>query len=397
MSLARRITMMEESPTLAVDAKAKALKAAGEPVIGFGSGEPDFATPAHIAEAASRAALLPENHHYTATTGLPQLRKAIAETTAATANVPYTADNVVVTNGGKHALYNIFMTLVDPGDEVIIPAPYWVTYPEQVKLAQGVPVIVSAGADTKFRVTVEMLERARTEKTKVLVFCSPANPTGSVYAADEVDAIARWAAANDVWIVTDEIYHKLVYGDAVFTSVPKNVPEIAERVVITSGVAKSYAMTGWRIGWSVGPAEFTQGVAKLQSQLTSNIGNISQLAAVEALTGPQDEIENMRQIFDRRRVLALKALREINGVDVIDPEGAFYVFPSFEGVLGNTIRGHKITSTLQLAEVLLDEIKVALVPGEAFGAPGYLRLSYALGEDDLVEGIGRIADFVNQG
>jgi aspartate/methionine/tyrosine aminotransferase len=289
------------------------------------------------------------------------------------------------------------MTLVDPGDEVIIPAPFWVTYPEQVKLAQGVPVIVSAGAGTEFRVSVEMLEKARTDKTKVLVFCSPANPTGSVYPADEVDAIARWAVANDVWIVTDEIYHKLVYGDAVFTSVPKNVPEIAERVVITSGVAKSYAMTGWRIGWSVGPEEFTKGVAKLQSQLTSNIGNISQLAAVEALTGPQDEIENMRQVFDRRRTLALKALREINGVDVVEPQGAFYVFPSFAGVLGKTLNGHHITSTLQLAELLLDEVKVAIVPGEAFGAPGYLRLSYALGEDDLVEGIGRIADFVNNG
>lgn len=397
MSLARRITMMEESPTLAVDAKAKALKAAGEPVIGFGSGEPDFATPAHIAEAASKAALLPENHHYTATTGLPQLRKAIADTTAKTAGLPYTADNVVVTNGGKHSLYNIFMTLVDPGDEVIIPAPFWVTYPEQVKLAQGVPVIVSAGADTSFRVSVEMLEQARTPKTKVLVFCSPANPTGSVYPAAEVDAIARWAVENDIWIVTDEIYHKLVYGDAVFTSVPKNVPEIAERVVITSGVAKSYAMTGWRIGWSVGPEEFTKGVAKLQSQLTSNIGNISQLAAVEALTGPQDEIENMRQIFDSRRVLALKSLREIEGVDVVEPEGAFYVFPSFQGVLGRTINGHHITSTMQLAELLLDEVKVAIVPGEAFGAPGYLRLSYALGEDDLVEGIGRIADFINNG
>lgn len=397
MSLAQRIRLMEESPTLAVDAKAKALKAAGEPVIGFGSGEPDFATPAHIAEAAARAALLPENHHYTATTGLPQLRKAIADTTAATAGVPYTADNVVVTNGGKHALYNIFMTLVDPGDEVIIPAPFWVTYPEQVKLAQGVPVIVSAGPETKFRVTVEMLEKARTDKTKVLVFCSPANPTGSVYSADEVNAVARWAAANDVWIVTDEIYHKLVYGDATFTSVPKNVPEIHERVVITSGVAKSYAMTGWRIGWSVGPDEFTKGVAKLQSQLTSNIGNISQLAAVEALTGPQDEIENMRQIFDRRRVLAMKALSEINGVETVEPEGAFYVFPSFQGVIGQTINGHHITSTMQLAELLLDEVKVAIVPGEAFGAPGFLRLSYALGEDDLVEGIGRIADFINKG
>ena len=382
---------MEESPTLAVDAKAKALKAAGEPVIGFGAGEPDFPTPANIVEAARAAALLPASHRYSPAGGQAALREAVAAATSASSGQSYAAADVVIANGGKHALYNIFMALLDDGDEVIVPAPYWVSYPEQIKLAGGVPVAVSTTKEQGFRATVDQLEAARTPRTKALVFVSPSNPTGAVYAPEEIAAIGAWAAANDVWVVTDEIYERLVYGDTVFASLPQVAPEAAARTIITSGVAKTYAMTGWRVGWSVAPRELSAGMAKLQSQVTSNVCNVAQAAALEALTGPQDAVEEMRTAFDRRRRLAVDALSAIPGVEVVEPTGAFYVFPSFEGVLGREIAGRMVTDTLQLAEVLLEEAKVALVPGEAFGAPGYARISYALGDDDLAEGIGRIA------
>ncbi|MEX2548852.1 MAG: pyridoxal phosphate-dependent aminotransferase [Nitriliruptoraceae bacterium] len=391
MSLARRIRDMEASPTLAVDAKAKALKAAGEPVIGFGAGEPDFPTPENIVAAAQRAAADPASHRYTPAAGQPALREAVASATAASSGMDVAANQVVITNGGKHALYNIFLTLLDPGDEVIVPAPYWVSYPEQIKLADGVPVAVSTTKETGFRASVDQLEAARTERTKALVFVSPSNPTGAVYPPAEVAAVGAWAAEHGIWVITDEIYERLVYGEASFTSLPNIAPEAAARTIITSGVAKTYAMTGWRVGWAVAPAELAGGMAKLQSQATSNVCNVAQAAALEALTGPQDAVEEMRLAFDRRRRIAVDALSAIPGVSVVEPEGAFYVFPSFEALLGGEVAGRPVGDTLQLAEVLLEEAKVALVPGEAFGAPGYARLSYALGDDDLVEGIERIA------
>ncbi|MBS3941583.1 MAG: pyridoxal phosphate-dependent aminotransferase [Actinobacteria bacterium] len=385
---------MEASPTMAVDAKAKALKAAGEPVIGFGAGEPDFPTPDHIVEAAQRAVKDPASHRYTPAAGLPALREAIVAKTAADSGLQADAAGVTVTNGGKHALYNVFMALLDPGDEVLIPAPYWVSYPEQVKLAGGVPVAVATTKETGFRASVELLEQHRTSRTKLLVFVSPSNPTGAVYPADEVAAVGRWAAEHGIWVVTDEIYQHLVYGDAAFSSLPVVAPEAADRTIVVSGVAKTYAMTGWRVGWSIAPLEVAKGINKLQSQITSNVANVSQLAVVEALTGPQDAVAEMRAAFDRRRRIAVELLSAIDGVEVVEPEGAFYVFPSFEGVLGRDLAGRRVDTTLQLADVLLDEAKVAVVPGEGFGAPGYARLSYALGDDDLAEGIGRIADFL---
>jgi aspartate/methionine/tyrosine aminotransferase len=385
---------MEASPTLAVDAKAKELKAAGEPVIGFGAGEPDFPTPPHIVAAAQRAAADPATHRYSPAAGLPALREAIAKRTLEHSGVDVDPAQITVTNGGKHALYNVFQALVDPGDEVLVPAPYWVSYPEQVKLAGGVPVAVPTTKETGFRASVELLEQHRTPRTKALVFVSPSNPTGAVYPADEVAAVGRWAAEHGIWVITDEIYEYLVYGDATFTSLPGTVPEAVERMIIVNGLAKTYAMTGWRVGWSIAPVDIAKGINKLQSQITSNVANVAQHAGIEALTGPQDAVAEMRAAFDRRRRLAVEKLSAIDGVEVVEPEGAFYVFPSFEGVLGRTFAGRRVDSTLDLAAVLLEEAKVALVPGEAFGTPGYARLSYALGDDDLAEGIDRIARFL---
>jgi aspartate aminotransferase len=396
VTLATRILQMEESPTMAVDAKAKALKAAGEPVIGFGAGEPDFPTPAHIVAAAQEAASDPATHRYTPAAGLPAVREAIAASTSATTGLDVDPSEVLVTNGGKHALYTVFMSLVDPGDEVLIPAPYWVSYPEQVKLAGGVPITVPTGKESGFRASVEQLEAHRTERTKALVFVSPSNPTGAVYPAEEIAAIGAWATEHGIWVITDEIYQHLVYGDTTFTSLLEVAPEARERTVIVNGVAKSYAMTGWRVGWAVAPADLTKGMATLQSQLTSNVANVAQRAALAALTGDQAVVEEMRLAFDRRRRLAVDHLRAIDGVEVVEPGGAFYVFPSVEAVVGREVAGQRIGSSLDLAAVLLEEAKVAVVPGEAFGAPGYLRLSYALGDDDLVEGIARIADLLGR-
>ncbi|MDX1620519.1 MAG: pyridoxal phosphate-dependent aminotransferase [Nitriliruptorales bacterium] len=391
MSLSERILSIEESPTLAVSAKAKALKAAGEPVIGFGAGEPDFPTPAHITTAAAQACTDPAMHHYGPAAGMPALRRAIAERASADKGYEVTSDQVVVSNGGKHALANTFDALLDPGDEVIIPAPYWVSYPEQVRLAGGEPVIIDTDAGSGFRTTVDQLEAARTDRTKILLFVSPSNPTGAVYPADEVAAVGRWAAEHDVWVIADEIYDRLLYGGREFVSLPVAVEEARERTVVINGVSKTYAMTGWRVGWTISPVEVAKGIAKLQSQITSNVNNIAQAAALAALTGPQDEVEVMREAFDRRRKLAVERLNAIDGVECLEPHGAFYAFPSFEGVLGRDIGGRTVDTTLELADVLLERVNVAIVPGEAFGAPGYARFSYALGEDDLIEGIDRIA------
>jgi len=380
-----------ESATLAIDAKAKALKAAGEPVIGFGAGEPDFATPDHIVEAAVVACRDPKNHKYTPAAGLPELRAAVAaKTTRDSGWDGIKANQVLITNGGKHALETAFAVLLDPGDEALLPAPYWTTYPESIALAGGVPVVLPTTAATGYKVSVDQLEAARTARTKLLVFVSPSNPTGAVYTEAEVTAIGQWALEHGVWVVTDEIYEHLVYGSATFTSMPVAVPELANQTLVVNGVAKTYAMTGWRVGWLLGPADVMAAAINLQSHTTSNVCNVAQRAALAAVGGDLTAVEAMRRVYDRRRLLILSMLRDLPGVVCPEPEGAFYAFPSFEGVLGCSIRGRTPATTLDLAALLLDEAKVAVVPGEAFGAPGYVRFSYALSDDDLVEGVSRI-------
>jgi aspartate/methionine/tyrosine aminotransferase len=391
-----RIAAIAPSATLAVDAKAKALKAAGEPVIGFGAGEPDFPTPDHIVEAAVAACSDPKNHRYSPAGGLPELKEAIVAKTARDSGYSIEASQVLVTNGGKHAVSNAFAALIDPGDEVLLPAPYWTTYPEPIRFAGGLPVELPTDESTGFRVTVEQLEAARTPRTKALVFVSPSNPTGAVYPRDQVEAIGRWAVEHGIWVVTDEIYEHLVYGEHEFHSMPTLVPELAERCLVLNGVAKTYAMTGWRVGWMIGPADVVKAATNLQSHETSNVANVSQRAAIAALDGGLDDVARFRESFDRRRRTMHAALSAIDGVTCLEPEGAFYAFPSFKAVLERGVAGRQVSSTLELADVILEEAKVAIVPGEAFAAPGYARLSFALGDDDLGEGMNRIAELLNR-
>ena len=386
-----RIAAITESATLAVDAKAKAKKAAGEDVVGFGAGEPDFPTPAHIVAAAAAACADPRNHHYTPAGGLPELKAAIVAKTRRDSGYEVTPAQVLVTNGGKQAIYEAFATLLDPGDEVLLPAPYWTTYPEAVKLAGGVPVEIMTSEDSDYRVSVAQLEAARTARTKVLLWCSPANPTGAVASPAEVRAVGEWALEHGIWVVADEIYEHLVYGGAEHVSMPVVVPGLADTCVVINGVAKTYAMTGWRVGWLIGPVDVVKAATNLQSHATSNVSNVAQVAAVEALTGDLSAVEQMREAFDRRRTIMVTMLNAIPGVACPTPEGAFYCYPSVKGVLGRTIRGRTPQSSAELAELVLDEVGVAVVPGEAFGTPGYFRLSYALGDDDLVKGVQRLA------
>ena len=388
--VSRRIGAIAESATLAVTAKAKELKARGRPVIGFGAGEPDFPTPDHVVEAAAAACHDPANHRYTAAGGLPELKQAIIEATARHSGLELTPQQVLVTNGGKQAVYNTFAALIDPGDEVLLPSPYWTTYPESIALAGGTPVEVFADETQEYKVTVEQLEAARTERTKALVFVSPSNPTGAVFTREEMEAIGRWALEHGVWVVTDEIYEHLVYGDAEFHSMPVVVPELADTCVVLNGVAKTYAMTGWRVGWMAGPADVIKAATNLQSHATSNVANVSQRAAIAALNGGLEDVHRMGEAFDRRRRTMVEMLNEIDGVECPMPEGAFYAYPSVKGVLGKEIRGQRPQTSLELAELILTEAEVAVVPGEAFGPSGYLRLSYALGDEDLVEGVSRI-------
>ncbi|MFI7100013.1 pyridoxal phosphate-dependent aminotransferase [Streptomyces sp. NPDC050161] len=385
-----RVGSISESATLAVDAKAKALKAAGRPVIGFGAGEPDFPTPDYIVEAAVEACRNPKFHRYTPAGGLPELKSAIVAKTLRDSGYEIEAANVLVTNGGKQAIYESFAALLDPGDEVIVPAPYWTTYPESIRLAGGVPVDVVADETTGYRVTVEQLEAARTERTKVLLFVSPSNPTGAVYTREQVEAVGRWAAEHGLWVLTDEIYEHLVYGDAEFCSLPVVVPELRDKCVIVNGVAKTYAMTGWRVGWAIGPKDVIKAAANLQSHATSNVANVSQAAAIAAVSGDLDAVDAMKVAFDRRRRTIVRMLNEIDGVLCPEPEGAFYAYPSVKELLGKEIRGRRPQTSVELAELILEEAEVAVVPGEAFGTPGYLRLSYALGDEDLAEGVSRI-------
>jgi aspartate aminotransferase len=388
--LSSRISSIAESATLAVDAKAKSLVAEGRPIISYGPGEPNFPTPDHIVEAAVVAARDPRNHRYSAAAGLLELREAIVEKTLRDSGTQASTSQVIVTNGGKQAVYQAFQALLDDGDEALLPAPYWTTYPEAIALAGGVTVEVFAGADQGYKVTVEQLEAARTERTKVLLFCSPSNPTGAVYSPDEVEAIGRWALEAGVWVITDEIYQNLTYDGVTATSITQAVPELADQAILVNGVAKTYAMTGWRVGWMVGPTDVIKGAANLQSHLTSNVSNVSQRAALAALTGPQDEVEAMRVAFDARRSTIVRELNRIEGVVTPTPEGAFYVYPDVQGLLGREWGGVTPTTSLELADLILEQADVATVPGEAFGPSGYLRLSYALGDDELLEGVQRL-------
>jgi aspartate aminotransferase len=385
-----RIGSISESATLAVDAKAKALKAAGRPVIGFGAGEPDFPTPDYIVQAAVNACREPRFHRYTPAGGLPELKQAIAAKTLRDSGYQVDPAQILITNGGKQAIYEAFAAILDPGDEVIVPAPYWTTYPESIRLAGGVPVTVTADETTGYRVSVEQLEAARTEHTKVVLFVSPSNPTGAVYPREQVEEIGRWAAEHGLWVLTDEIYEHLVYGDATFTSLPVAVPELREKCIVVNGVAKTYAMTGWRVGWVIGPKDIVKAATNLQSHATSNVANVSQAAALAAVGGDLDAVAAMRTAFDRRRQTIVRMLNEIDGVVCPEPEGAFYAYPSVKALLGKEIRGRRPQTSVELAALILEEAEVAVVPGEAFGTPGYLRLSYALGDEDLVEGVSRL-------
>ncbi|MGZ5384981.1 MAG: pyridoxal phosphate-dependent aminotransferase [Acidimicrobiia bacterium] len=395
--VSKRIGSIAESATLAITSKAKAMRAEGIDVIGFGAGEPDFLTPPHIVEAAEAACRVPRNHKYTPGAGLPELREAVAVKTARDSGYEVTASQVLITNGGKHAIYNTMATLLDPGDEVLLPAPYWVTYPEAIALAGGVPVVMATDETTGFRATIEQLDAARTPRTKALLFVSPSNPTGAVYPPEEVAAVGQWAAANDIWVITDEIYEHLVYGDNRFTSVPALVPEIADRCVVVNGVAKTYAMTGWRVGWMIGPNDVIKAAGNLQSHATSNVCNVAQVAALAAVSGTLDAAHEMSTAFDRRRQTMTGLFKTMPGVSLTEPQGAFYAFPSFAGVLGKPLAGKTANTSMELAELVLDEARVAFVPGEAFGAPGYGRFSYALGDDDLLEGMNRLARLLATG
>ena len=391
-----RISAIAESATLAVDAKAKALKAAGKPVIGFGAGEPDFPTPDYVVQAATAAAANPANHRYTPTPGLPELREAIVAKTLRDSGYVITADQVLVTNGGKQAVYQSFATIINPGDEVILPAPYWTTYPECIKLAGGTAVEVFADESANYLVSVEQLEAARTPKTKALLFCSPSNPTGSVYSREQVEAIGRWANEHGIWVIADEIYEHLLYDGATAPSMPVVVPELADRTIILNGVAKTYAMTGWRVGWMIGPKDVIKAATNLQSHLSSNVSNVSQRAAIAALTSDLTAVHEMGVAFDRRRKLIVSMLNEIPGVYCPTPTGAFYVYPSVKGILGKEIRGKRPQTSAELATLILEEAEVAAVPGEAFGPSGYLRFSYALSDADIVEGITRVQKLLGE-
>ncbi len=388
--ISSRISAIAESATLKVDSKAKALQAAGRPVISFAAGEPDFVTPPHIVEAARKALEDPKNFRYTPAAGLPEMREAIAAKTLRDSGLKVEASQVVVTNGGKQAVYQAFATVLDPGDEVLVPTPYWTTYPEVIKLAGGVQVDVFAGAEANYLVTVDQLEAARTERTKVLLFCSPSNPTGSVYSPEQVTAIGEWAELHGLWVIGDEIYQNLTYDGLKAISIVEAVPALADRTILVNGVAKTYAMTGWRLGWMVGPTDAIKGAANLQSHLSSNVSNISQRAAIAALNGPQDCVEDMRLAFDRRRKLIVGELNKIDGFRTPTPQGAFYVYPDVTGLLNRTWGGVTPTTSLELADLILDQAEVAAVPGEAFGPSGYLRFSYALGDDALLEGMSRL-------
>jgi len=393
-SISRRAAAIAPSATMAITAKAAELRAQGRPVIGFGAGEPDFATPDYIVESAIAAARDPKNHHYSPAPGLPELREAVAVKTARDSGFDVDASSVVITNGGKQGVYLTCQVLIDPGDEVLVPSPYWVTYPSAVELAGGVPVTVPTTAESGFTVGLDQLDALTTDRTKMLIFVSPSNPTGAVYTPQQVAAVGKWAAERGIWVLTDEIYEHLIYGDVEFSSIPVAAPEARARAVVVNGVAKTYAMTGWRVGWLIGPGEVAGAASRIQSHLSSNVANVSQRAALTAVSGSLDAVVQMRAVFDRRRKTMVGMLDATPGVSCLEPDGAFYVFPDMTGLLGLSLNGRSAATTLELCEILLDEAEIAFVPGEAFGAPGHVRISFALGDDDLVEGLTRLQRLV---
>lgn len=393
--ISARADAVAASATMEITATAKRLRAAGEKVISYGAGEPDFPTPSHIVTAAQDAAADPRLHHYTPAAGLPELREAIAMKTKRDSGYEITGSQIVVTNGGKHAVYATCQALLDPGDEVLLPAPYWVTYPEAVRLAGATPVVLATSPESGFEVSVDQLEAARTPRTKMLIFVSPSNPTGAVYSAEAVKAIGEWAARHGIWVLTDEIYEHLVYADGRVASLPVEVPELAERCVVVNGVAKTYAMTGWRVGWMIAPGDVASAAARLQSHMTSNVSNVAQQAARAALVGPMDSVRKMLQAYDARRRTMYAMLGAIDRIDCTEPMGAFYAFPSVKRLLGRDLGGTRARTSLELAAIVLERINVAFVPGEAFGAPGFARFSFALGDDELVEGLDRLGDFLS--
>jgi aspartate/methionine/tyrosine aminotransferase len=393
--LSSRVGSIAESATLAVTNKARELRAAGEPVIGFGAGEPDFPTPDHIVAAAAAACADPVNHRYSPAGGLPELRAALVDKTERDSGWRPDVSQVLVTNGGKHAVYNTCAALLNPGDEVLLPAPYWTTYPECIALAGGTTVVLQTDVASGFRVTVDQLEAARTAHTKALFFVSPSNPSGVVYPAGEITAIGRWAAEYGIWVIADEIYEHLTYDGHEHHSIRALVPDLADTCVVLNGVAKTYAMTGWRVGWMIGPADLVRAAGNLQSHATSNVSNVSQRAALAAVAGDLADVRAMREAFDRRRVAMSGLLRQIDGLELLEPQGAFYAYPDMSALLGREIVGRTAATTNELAGIILEEAKVAIVPGEAFGTPGYARLSFALGDDDLREGLTRMVDLLN--
>ncbi len=395
--ISRRIAAITPSATLAVDAKAKALRASGAPVIGFGAGEPDFPTPDYIVEAAMAACQDPRNHHYSPAAGLPELRDAVADKTLRDSGVAVDPSRVVITNGGKHAVYSSILTVIDEGDELLLPAPYWTTYPEPVALAGGTAVEVVAGDDAGFRVSVGQLEAARTERTKALMFVSPSNPSGAVYPREEMEAIGHWALEHNIIVITDEIYEHLTYGETEHHSILALVPELAENCIILNGVAKTYAMTGWRVGWMIAPADVAKAATSLQSHMTSNVCNVAQMAALAAVSGDLSAVEVMKATFDERRKLIHAALNEIDGVTCLEPEGAFYAYPNLTGLLNRPLGGSSASTTVELADLVLESANVAFVPGEAFGTPGYARFSFAMDTEDMLEGVERIRTLVDEG
>jgi len=390
LGLSRRVSAIAESATLAMDRRARELSASGENIISFAAGEPDFPTPPEVVEAAIEACRDPRMHHYTPTSGLPELREAVAETNRARSGLEITAANVLITSGTKQAVAHAFTTLLDPGDEVLITSPYWVTFPELISLAGGVPVVVATDEARGFRATVDDLERHRTPRTKALLFVSPSNPTGAVYPKSQMAQIGDWLEERGLWAVSDEIYQNFTYGAATFQSLPEVVPALADHTIRFNGTSKSYAMTGWRVGWMIAPKPVIAAAGNLQSHVCGNISNVSQWAAAAALRSGTASVERMREAFARRRQTILAGLDALPGFECPPPDGAFYVFPSVAGVLGREIGGRRVETSEQLASVLLDEAKVAVVPGEAFGAPGHLRFSYALADEQLEEGMARI-------
>jgi aspartate/methionine/tyrosine aminotransferase len=385
--VSQRLQRIPGSATLEISTRAREMRAEGRDVISFGAGEPDFPTPEHIVAAAQRAANDPANHHYSANAGLLPLREAIAHYTQANSHVPVDPSQVLVTNGAKQAIFQAFAALLDPGDEVLLPAPHWVTYPSGIDLAGGVTVSVPTSIENGFKVTVDDLESHRSDKTNLLVFVSPSNPTGAVYTAEEARTIGEWAAGHGIWVLADEIYQRLVYGDEDVAPSVAGVTTELDDCLLINGVAKSFAMTGWRVGWMIGPDDVIGAAARHQSHATGNVNNVAQMAALAGLTGAQDTVVAMREAFDKRRQTMVTMLSEAEGIELAEPHGAFYVFPKVSDLLGA-----KYPTTVSLAEALLEDAGIAVVPGESFGAPGFIRLSYALSDSDLERGVSRMLD-----